>query len=101
MRFMVSDLSLLFNQQRLMSLGQGAIDYVVKMLRDYKPDPLKGLSDDQLSSLVKSRYIQSQSDVYNWTRYVQQNIDLEIQSILSANQLDTFVSPDPVSTDPS
>ena len=48
-------------------------------MKKAKPD-LK-LSDEQLIGALKSRYIQSNADVYAWTRVVQADLDNTISSI--------------------
>ena len=57
--FITTDISLLFNQQRLMQASPLALDRLVNNLKSARPDSLKGFTDDQLASAVKSRYIQS------------------------------------------
>ena len=69
----VNDIGILFNQQRLMQLSPMMLDSWLKMARQASPDD--GLSDEQILTCIKSRYIQSTTDVYNYTRWLQQNID--------------------------
>ena len=79
--FITTDISLLFNQQRLMQASPLALDRLVNNLRSARPDPLKGFTDDQLISAVKSRYIQSAADMQDYMRSVMMNTDEEIQAI--------------------
>lgn len=79
--FITTDISLLFNQQRLMQASPLALDRLVNNLKSARPDPLKGFTDDQLASAVKSRYIQSASDMQEYMRSVMMNTDEEIQAI--------------------
>ena len=58
-----------------------ALDRLVNNLKAARPDPLKGFTDDQLASAVKSRYIQSSADMQEYMRSVMMNMDEEIQSI--------------------
>lgn len=81
--FITTDISLLFNQQRLMQASPLALDRLVNNLKSARPDPLKGFTDDQLASAVKSRYIQSAADMQEYMRSVMMNTDEEIQSILA------------------
>ena len=77
--FITSDISVLFNQQRLMQLPSMVLDEMVSNMKKAKSD-LK-LSDEQLIGALKSRYIQSNADVYAWTRAVQADLDNVISSI--------------------
>lgn len=79
--FITTDVSLLFNQQRLMQASPLAIDRLVNNLKSARPDSLKGYSDEQLASAVKSRYIQSAADMQSYMRSVMADIDSEIDSI--------------------
>lgn len=79
--FITTDISLLFNQQRLMQASPLALDRLVNNLKSARPDPLKGFTDDQLASAVKSRYIQSAADMQEYMRSVLMNTDDEIQAI--------------------
>lgn len=81
--FITTDISLLFNQQRLMQASPLALDRLVNNLKSARPDPLKGFTDDQLASAVKSRYIQSAADMQEYMRSVMMNTDEEIQAILA------------------
>ena len=79
--FITTDISLLFNQQRLMQVSPLALDRLVNNLKSARPDALKGFTDDQLISAVKSRYIQSAADMQEYMRSVMMNTDEEIQAI--------------------
>lgn len=79
--FITTDISLLFNQQRLMQASPLALDRLINNLKSARPDPLKGFTDDQLISAVKSRYIQSAADMQDYMRSVMMNTDEEIQAI--------------------
>lgn len=70
---MTSDIYMLFNQQRLDRMSREAlINYFNGLaIQDPKFGDLKSkLSDDQLISVVKSRYIQSPSELLAWSRYL-------------------------------
>ena len=69
----VNDIGILFNQQRLMQLSPMMLDKWLGMARHASPDD--GLSDEQILSVIKSRYIQSTTDIYNWTRALGDQID--------------------------
>lgn len=77
--FVSSDIALLFNQQRLMQLNPMILEQLVGNLKQAKPQ--MKLTDEQLLGALKSRYIQSNADVYAWTRAVQADLDSTISSI--------------------
>lgn len=77
--FITSDIAILFNQQRLMNLNPAVIQELTQNMKRQKPD-LK-LSDEQLFGALKSRYIQSNADLYAWSRSIQADLDNEIASI--------------------
>lgn len=68
-----SDLYMLFNQERLdrMSL-QSLVDHFANIPQsDTSISALRSkLSDEQLASFVKSRYIQSRSELLSWSQYL-------------------------------
>lgn len=79
-----SDIFMLFNQQRLDKLTRSALlqhfdsmsqgNSVLSAARSK-------LTDDQLCQFVKSRYIQSPSELMAWTSYLMDNYDSEIASV--------------------
>ena len=69
----VNDIGILFNQQRLMQINPMMLDKWLGQARQASPDD--GLTDDQILSVIKSRYIQSTADIYNWTRALGDQID--------------------------
>ena len=77
-----------FNQQRLSQLSPTVLSNMLSMARTSSLSD--GLTDAQLVDGLKSRYIQSQADVYNYTRYLQESIDSEVsrikESIEAANE---------------
>lgn len=77
--FITSDIAILFNQQRLMNLNPAVIQELTQNLKRQKPD--MRLSDEQLFGALKSRYIQSNADVYAWSRAIQADLDGTISSI--------------------
>lgn len=79
--FITTDISLLFNQQRLMQASPLALNRLVNNLKAARPDPLKGFTDDQLAAAVKSRYVQSAADMQEYMRSVMMNTDEEVQAI--------------------
>lgn len=69
----VNDIGILFNQQRLMQINPMMLQNWLGQARQASPDD--GLTDDQILSVIKSRYIQSNADIYNWTRALGEQID--------------------------
>lgn len=70
---MTSDIYMLFNQQRLDRMSrENLIAHFDNMaVRDSSFSSLKKrLTDDQLISVVKSRYIQQPSELLAWSRYL-------------------------------
>lgn len=84
-----SDIYMLFNQQRLdkMTLQQLAAHFNSMVARDSSFSALKSkLSDEQLASIVKSRYIQTPSELLAYSKYLNSLGDEQIQAIVAAAQ---------------
>lgn len=99
-----SDLYMLFNQQRLDRQTRTAlIQYFDDMqVREPALASLRAkLSDDQLISFVKSRYIQSQSELLGWSRYLNAVADDQLREIMSKLQTDPVDPTDPNPADPT
>lgn len=65
----VSDVTLLFNEDRLLNdLGEDNLRNLVRSMQTNPSSPYVdlGLSDEQLMETVKSRYLQSPSEVRGW-----------------------------------
>lgn len=77
--FITSDIAILFNQQRLMNLNPAVIQELTQNMKRQKPN--MKLSDEQLFGALKSRYIQSNADIYAWSRSIQADLDSTISSI--------------------
>ena len=82
---MLNDITLLFNQQRLEN--RIAPTELREMFNRFSPNKsryLAQLDDDTLLSTLKSRHIQSLSEVKSWTEYCIENFDdlLKAQQIL-------------------
>lgn len=77
-RFLENDLILLFNQQRLSALGDSAmLEYInsIAPSSDGLSDLRSKCSDSELLSLVKSRHIQSRSELLRWSEYLNNCLD--------------------------
>lgn len=91
-----SDLILLFNQQRLESLGQTAmLEYLnsIAPQSDSLAELRKNCTDEELLSMVKSRHIQSRADLMAWSRYLDSELDhskdvVEKMKVESSNKID-------------
>lgn len=75
--FLDSDVSLLFNQERLNeTLGRDGIKHFFDSLAS-RSVPLSELrskiSDEDLASLCKSRYLQQPSEILAWSEYLNNN----------------------------
>ena len=72
----LNDISLLFNQQRLDN--RLSATELREMFNRYSPNKsryLAQLDDDTLLSTLKSRHIQSLSEIKSWTEYCIENFD--------------------------
>lgn len=98
-----SDIYMLFNQKRLDRMSRESL---VKYFSDLsvaepKMKELRSkLSDEQLCSFVKSRFIQSPSELMAWSQYLMSSQDEMIAS-LAAQQSQTQTEPAPTDTPPS
>lgn len=86
----IDPIYILFNNQRLNSLGATAAQFFLDSLQP-KSDALaelrKKCSDDDLMSMMKSRHLQSPAEILSWCRYMQQNVDTfnkEVQALVEA-----------------
>ena len=86
---MVDDIYMLFNQQRLSSLGKDTIQAWLNTLTP-RSDALAQLrakcSDEQLMQLCKSRYIQSPSELLAWSEYLNVNYEQLVGDVKAAQQ---------------
>mgnify|MGYP006926201952 CR=1 FL=1 len=74
--YLLNDISLLFNQQRLEN--RLSPSELREMFNRYSPNKsryLAQLDDDTLLSTLKSRHIQSLSEIKSWTEYCLENFD--------------------------
>ena len=82
--YLLNDISLLFNQQRLEN--RIAPSELREMFNRFSPNKsryLAQLDDDTLLSTLKSRHIQSLSEIKSWTEYCIENFD----DLLKAQQV--------------
>lgn len=65
----VSDVTLLFNEDRIINdLGEDNFRNLVRSMQDNPTSPYRdsGLTDDQMIETIKSRYLQTPSEVRAW-----------------------------------
>lgn len=86
---LTSDIYMLFNQQRLDRLSrESLLSYFDNMsVNEPKFSDLRAkLGDDQLISFVKSRFIQSQSELMAWSQYLMNSSDAVVAELAAAQQ---------------
>lgn len=86
---LTSDIHMLFNQQRLDRMSKDRLLAYFENLSvtDPKMSELRSkLSDDQLCSFVKSRFIQSPSELMAWSQYLMSSQDEMIAAAAAEKQ---------------
>lgn len=96
LRVRVDDIYLLFNQSRLNLVGKDSVNEWLSSLRSSTPVSPK-LSDDDLISLVKSRHIQSMSELMAYSHYLTDNYADQLKAYLSASEPVSEPASEPVS----
>jgi len=84
-----SDIYMLFNQQRLDRMSrESLVKYFGELsVTEPKMKELRSkLSDDQLCSFVKSRFIQTPSELMAWSRYLMSSQDEMVAAAAAAQQ---------------
>lgn len=99
LRVRVNDIYLLFNQSRLSLVGKDSVNAWLDSLRSSTPVSPK-LSDDDLINLVKSRHIQSMSELMAYSHYLTDNYADKLKAYLSASEPASEPAPEPA-TEPS
>lgn len=98
---LTSDIYMLFNQQRLDRMSKDRLLAYFKDLSVNEPkmrELRSKLSDDQLCSFVKSRFIQSPSELMAWSQYLMSSQDEMIVAAAAAQQTE---QPAPYQVDPT
>ena len=94
-----SDITLIFNQQRLENkLSASELREYIQRYTPNKSVYTTQLDDDTLLSTLKSRHIQSLSEMRAWAEYCMENYDSLIKE---AEEKTRLASADPSSADPS
>ena len=86
---LTSDIYMLFNQQRLDRMSRERLIAYFENLSVSEPkmrELRSKLSDDQLCSFVKSRFIQSPSELMAWSRYLMSSQDEMIAAAAAEKQ---------------
>lgn len=97
---LTSDICMLFNQQRLDRMSRDRLLAYFENLSvtDPKMSELRSkLSDDQLCSFVKSRFIQSPSELMAWSQYLMSSQDEMIAAVAAEQPIE---QPAPSQPDP-
>lgn len=84
---------MLFNQERLNQLGSAAVQRWLDTLKQAKSSPINSLrencSDEMLMELIKSRHIQSMSELQAYAEYHKNNLDefkSSVQKLIAEQQ---------------
>lgn len=86
---LTSDIYMLFNQQRLDRLSRESLLSHFESMSVNEPkfgDLRSKLGDDQLISFVKSRFIQSPSELMAWSQYLMSSSDAVVAELIAAQQ---------------
>lgn len=86
---LTSDICMLFNQQRLDRLSLNSLLSYFESMSVHEPkfgDLRAKLGDDQLISFVKSRFIQSPSELMAWSQYLMSSSDAVVAELAAAQQ---------------
>lgn len=86
---------MLFNQERLSRLGSGAVELWFNQMNQSRNNPLADLrkecSDEDLVTMIKSRHLQSPSEILSWSRLMLAKMD-EFKSEVSKLVAEKLVS---------
>lgn len=84
---LTSDIYMLFNQQRLDRLSRDSLLAYFESLQVREPqfaEIRSKLGDAQLMSFIKSRFIQSSSELMAWSQYLMNSSDEAVASLAAA-----------------
>lgn len=98
---LTSDIYMLFNQQRLDRMSKDRLLAYFENLSVNEPKMCElrsKLTDDQLCSFVKSRFIQSPSELMAWSQYLMNSQDEMIAAAAAEKQAE---QPAPYQVDPT
>lgn len=86
---LTSDIYMLFNQERLDKMSrQSLLQYFdqLSISQSQLSELRSKLTDDQLISFVKSRFIQSKSELMAWSQYLMNCSDTQIAQLAQSQQ---------------
>lgn len=86
---LTSDIYMLFNQQRLDKLSRESLLSYFENLSVNEPkfgDLRSRLGDDQLISFVKSRFVQSRSELMAWSQYLMSSSDAVVAELAALQE---------------
>lgn len=96
MRIITSDITYLFNQMRLDNIGTDNINkWLISLTPTQSQSITKNMSDDDILSFVKSRHIQSASELLSWSEFLQR----QINSSRASDNFDTSSKDDTIKFD--
>lgn len=70
-----TDVSMVFNQSRLVNAGQAVSQAVLDRFRQVASDNLKGYSDDDIIKVIKPRYLSAPCEIQSWMSYLMKNYE--------------------------
>lgn len=89
---------MLFNQERLSKLGSGAVELWLNQMNQSRANPLSELrkecSDEDLVTMIKSRHLQSPSEILSWSRLMTSKLEefkSEVAKLVAEKQVDKQV----------
>lgn len=92
---------MLFNQQRLSKLGAGAVEMWLTQMNQSKANPLaelrKECSDEDLVQMIKSRHLQSPSEILSWSRLMTAKMDefkTEVAKLVASKEVEQPSEPE-------
>lgn len=100
---LTSDIYMLFNQQRLDRLSRESLLSYFDSVQVREPqfsEIRSKLGDEQLMSFVKSRFIQSPSELMAWSQYLMSSSDDAVAALAAAQAQQTNESSAPVEPAP-
>lgn len=89
---LTSDIYMLFNQQRLDRMSRESLLSYFDSIQVREPqfsDIRSKLGDEQLMSFVKSRFIQSPSELMAWSQYLMSSSDEAVATLVAAQSEQT------------
>lgn len=88
-----ADIHLLLHQEKLAALGERVAAAYVDSMQPSSPSAssTEGLSDSQIISTIKSKYLQSPAELSSWMQHLQDIAISEISKVKEQNELTSTV----------